>query len=56
MATVIGNMALLVANLNASAARHRQKAEMLMDSARYLGLPPKMQERVQVCIQLFPSC
>ena len=47
MATVVGNMALLVSNMNVTAARHRTKMDMITDAVRYLGMPDQIQERVQ---------
>jgi hypothetical protein len=47
-ATVVGNMSLLVSNLNATAARHTQRAEMIQEAMRYLNVSPHMQSRVQV--------
>eukprot|EP00873_Tetraselmis_striata_P036314 jgi/Tetstr1/456578/TSEL_043296.t1 len=47
MATVVGNMALLVSNMNVTAARHRTKMDMVSDAVRYLGMPDEIQERVQ---------
>jgi hypothetical protein len=47
-ATVVGNMSLLVSNLNATAARHNQRAEVIQEAMRYLNVSPKMQSRVQV--------
>ena len=47
MATVVGNMALLVSNMNVTAARHRTKMDMITDATRYLGMPDQIQERVQ---------
>lgn len=47
MAVVIGNMALLVSNMNVTAARHRVKMDMMTDAVRYLGMPKRIQERVQ---------
>lgn len=46
-ATIIGNMALLVSNLNATNARHKHKQELVMDVVRYLGLPQDISDRVQ---------
>lgn len=42
-----GNMALLVSNLNATAVRHQQKAELMQDSMRYLNVSSRVQARVQ---------
>ncbi len=47
MATVVGNMALLVSNMNITAARHRTKMDLITDTVRYLGMPDQIQERVQ---------
>ncbi|KAK9824343.1 hypothetical protein WJX72_009567 [[Myrmecia] bisecta] len=46
-AIVVGNMSVLVSNLNATAARHRQRQDMVVQSARYLALPAPIQERIQ---------
>ncbi|CAG9460829.1 unnamed protein product [Pedinophyceae sp. YPF-701] len=46
-ASVVGNMALLVSNLNATAARHKHKQELVSDVIRYLGLPADINDRVQ---------
>lgn len=43
----VGNMALLVSNLNATAVRHQQKAELMQDSMRYLNVSSRVQARVQ---------
>lgn len=45
-------MALLVSNLNATAVRHQQKAELMQDSMRYLNVSSRVQARVQVCLYL----
>ncbi len=47
MATVVGNMALLVSNMNITAARHRTKMDLITDTVRYLGMADQIQERVQ---------
>lgn len=52
-ATVVGNMSLLVANLNATAARHNQRAETIQEAMRYLNVSSQMQSRVQVCQTTF---
>lgn len=46
-ASVVGNMALLVSNLNATNARHKHKQELVTDVVRYLGLPQDITDRVQ---------
>jgi CRP-like cAMP-binding protein len=45
-ATIVGNMALLVSTLNATAARHQQRAETIQEAMRYLKVSPPLQNRV----------
>ncbi|GIL81620.1 hypothetical protein Vretifemale_10634, partial [Volvox reticuliferus] len=44
---VVGNMALLVANMNTVAVRFRQKLDMTQDALRYMRVPEVQRERVQ---------
>ncbi|GFR48311.1 hypothetical protein Agub_g10192 [Astrephomene gubernaculifera] len=44
---VVGNMALLVANLNTVAVRYRQRLDMTQDALRYMRVPEAQIERVQ---------
>ncbi|GIL58478.1 hypothetical protein Vafri_13605 [Volvox africanus] len=44
---VVGNMALLVANMNTVAVRFRQKLDMTQDALRYMRVPEAQRERVQ---------
>lgn len=46
-ATVVGNMALLISNMNVTAARHKQRKTVVMDVARYLNLTPDLMQRIQ---------
>ncbi|GMH39832.1 hypothetical protein BSKO_07736 [Bryopsis sp. KO-2023] len=46
-ATVVGNMALLVNNLNATSARHNKRKDVLQDAVRYIGAPDDIQFRIQ---------
>ena len=47
MAAVVGNMAVLVSNLNATTARNSINKERACDAVRYLAMPKDVQERVQ---------
>ncbi|GAX77256.1 hypothetical protein CEUSTIGMA_g4702.t1 [Chlamydomonas eustigma] len=44
---VVGQMAVLVANMNTIGLRHKQKEDMTMDVLRYAGAPRREQKRVQ---------
>ncbi len=44
---MVGQMAVLVANMNTVALRHRTKQDTTMDVLRYMGLPDKEMARVQ---------
>lgn len=46
-ATIVGNMALLVSTLNATTARHQQRAETIQEVMRYLKVSQPIQQRVQ---------
>jgi hypothetical protein len=48
-ATIVGNMALLVSSLNATSARHQQRADAIQEAMRYLKVSSPVQSRVQVC-------
>ncbi|KAG2487305.1 hypothetical protein HYH03_014144 [Edaphochlamys debaryana] len=45
-ALVISNMALLAANLNSMAARHKLRGALAADALRYVGAPEEHQDRV----------
>ena len=61
-ATIVGNMALLVSNLNAISARHQQRADVVQEAMRYLKVSDAVQSRVQVsgltnlCSDRSPLC
>lgn len=46
MATVVGNMALLVTNMNATTVRNNASKDRVTDAVRYLGMPPDIIARV----------
>lgn len=45
-AVIVGNIALLVTNLDAAAARCRSESDSVMSTAKYLELPPALLERI----------
>ena len=48
---VMGQMTLLVANMNIVASRHKQKKDTTMDALRYIGLGEKTQVGVRAYVR-----
>lgn len=47
MAIVVGNMALLVTNMNATTARNNSSKDRVTDAVKYLGMPTNIIARVR---------
>jgi len=46
MAVVVGNMAMLVSNMNATNVRNMAAKDRVTDAVRYIGMPPDIMVRV----------
>ena len=46
-AAIIGSVAQLVANLNAAASRHQERADVVQETVRYLNIPDALQARAR---------
>jgi CRP-like cAMP-binding protein len=55
-AAVIGAIAQVIAAMGATAARHQARADAVMETARYLGIPPEMQARVADYFAFMAGC
>ena len=47
MAVVVGNMAMLVSNMNSTKVRNMHAKDRVTDAVRYIGMPPDILERVR---------
>ena len=47
MAVVVGNMAMLVSNMNSTKVRNMNAKDRVTDAVRYIGMPPDILDRVR---------
>lgn len=55
-AVIIGSMAQLVAKYNSASARHQERSDIVNETARYLGIPPQLRDRIREYFDFLSAC
>lgn len=55
-AVIIGSMAQLVAKYNMAATRHQERSDIVNETARYLGVPSVLRDRIREYFDFLSAC